>query len=163
MRRAFGICVVDCRGLFAEFREKRFVLLWRGSRDGFEASDFHTDRGYGREHFQAIHAGAVGYIRRYKPDPSLISFVFTLANLHNFPARKCGLKAEKKSEATRCHPRSEPTFLDIRVSDPCNSPWNGYTQLGLSYANDTGMDRTTLFTGSLGMIVKGIEVFEITN
>jgi hypothetical protein len=27
--------------LFDEFRGKRFVLLWRGSRDGFSARDFH--------------------------------------------------------------------------------------------------------------------------
>jgi chromosome segregation ATPase len=27
--------------LFDEFRPKRFVLLWRGSRDGFGARDFH--------------------------------------------------------------------------------------------------------------------------
>jgi hypothetical protein len=105
----------------------------------------------------------VGYIRRYKPDPSLRSFVFTPANPHNFPARKCGLNTEKKSEAIRCHPKPEPTLLDIRVSDPCNSPWNEYTQLGLPDANDTGMDRTTFFTGSLGLIVKEIEVFEITD
>jgi hypothetical protein len=27
---------------FAEFGGKRFTLLWRGSRDGFSARDFHS-------------------------------------------------------------------------------------------------------------------------
>jgi hypothetical protein len=31
----------DCPTLFAEFRGKRFTLLWRGSSDGFGARDFH--------------------------------------------------------------------------------------------------------------------------
>jgi hypothetical protein len=35
----------------------------------------------------------------YKADPSLKSFVFTLKNPQNFPARKFALKAEKKEEA----------------------------------------------------------------
>jgi hypothetical protein len=30
-----------CPALFAEFRGKGFTLLWRGSRDGFGARDFH--------------------------------------------------------------------------------------------------------------------------
>jgi hypothetical protein len=28
--------------LFDEFRHKKWQLLWRGSRDGFGASDFHS-------------------------------------------------------------------------------------------------------------------------
>jgi hypothetical protein len=31
---------MDFPALFAEFRGKRFALLWRGSRDGFGAPDF---------------------------------------------------------------------------------------------------------------------------
>jgi hypothetical protein len=34
--------VSDIASPFAEFREKQFVLLWRGSRDGFNATDFHS-------------------------------------------------------------------------------------------------------------------------
>jgi hypothetical protein len=32
----------------------------------------------------------------HKADPSLKSFLFTLKNPHNFPARRFALKAEKK-------------------------------------------------------------------
>ena len=33
--------LTDFPALFDEFRRKRFTLLWRGSRDGFGADDFH--------------------------------------------------------------------------------------------------------------------------
>jgi hypothetical protein len=33
--------VADFPALFPEFRGKRFTLLWRGSRNGFRAWDFH--------------------------------------------------------------------------------------------------------------------------
>jgi hypothetical protein len=36
-----SLIVADFQALFAEFGGKRFVLLWRGSRDGFAACDFH--------------------------------------------------------------------------------------------------------------------------
>jgi hypothetical protein len=37
-----SVIVADCLAFFAEFRGKRFTLLWRGSRDGFGARDFHV-------------------------------------------------------------------------------------------------------------------------
>jgi hypothetical protein len=36
-----SLIVADFPVLFAELRGKRFALLWRGSRDGFGARDFH--------------------------------------------------------------------------------------------------------------------------
>jgi hypothetical protein len=36
-----SLIVVDFPALFTEFGGKRFTLLWRGSRDGFGARDFH--------------------------------------------------------------------------------------------------------------------------
>jgi hypothetical protein len=59
-----SLILVDCLALFAEFRMKRFWLLWRGSRDGFDARDFHnradrvTDLWHG-EHFQRTSARGV--------------------------------------------------------------------------------------------------------
>jgi hypothetical protein len=35
------VIVPQCPPLFEEFRAKRFNLLWRGSRDGFGAKEFH--------------------------------------------------------------------------------------------------------------------------
>jgi hypothetical protein len=36
-----SLFVADFPALFAEFRGKRFTLLWCGSRDGFGVRDFH--------------------------------------------------------------------------------------------------------------------------
>jgi hypothetical protein len=41
LRDFASLIVAGFSALFAEFSEKRFVLLWRGSRDGFGARDFH--------------------------------------------------------------------------------------------------------------------------
>jgi hypothetical protein len=37
-----SVIISDFPEIFAEFRERQFWLLWRGSRDGFGAEDFHN-------------------------------------------------------------------------------------------------------------------------
>jgi hypothetical protein len=85
----------------------------------------------------------------FKADPSLRSFVFTLKNPHDFPARKFALKAEQKDLAINCYSSYGPHFYDIRVSDNCNANTDSYASVfGSSYANDTGLDGETFFTGA---------------
>jgi hypothetical protein len=63
--------ISDFPEIFAEFRGKRFEILWRGSRDGFAASEFHRRCDWHantlvvifkheREYFRRLHAGEVG-------------------------------------------------------------------------------------------------------
>jgi hypothetical protein len=111
--------------LFAEFRGKRWTLLWRGNRNGFHARDFlrrcdgHANTltfiedtkgnnfgafgpaAWESRKYDTEASRALGRNNYYKADPSLESFIFTLKNPHNFPARKFALKAEKKDEAIR--------------------------------------------------------------
>jgi hypothetical protein len=56
-----------------------------------------------------------------KADPSLKSFIFTLKNPHNFPARRFALKAERKDNAILCDSKRGPYFCDIAVFDNCNA------------------------------------------
>jgi hypothetical protein len=99
-----------------------------------------------------------------RADPSLKSFLFTLQNPHNVAAGRFALKAEKKDEAIYCHSDCGPHLWDIGVFDHCNANRNSYTyQFGICYANDTGLDGQTFFTGSKHFQVKEIEVFELTN
>jgi hypothetical protein len=99
----------------------------------------------------------------FKADDSLRSFVFTLKNPHNIPARRFALRAEKKRRAIRCDYEWGPHFGgDIGVSDECNANTRSFTFLGYIYTNDTGLDGMTVFTGSQGFRVKEIQVFEIT-
>jgi hypothetical protein len=171
--------------MFAEFQWKRFSLLWRGGRDGFAARDFHS-RCDGHANTLTVILDTNGnvfggfttvewesraslwwgnmYMFCNKPDASLKSFLFTLKNPHNVPARRFALKAEKKDEAIFCDSGRGPDFCDICVWDNCNTNTNSFTfNFGISYTNDTGLDGKTFFTGSETFKLKEIEVFEITD
>jgi hypothetical protein len=179
-----SVIVADFPALFAEFRGKRFTLLWRGGRNGFGARDFHR-RCDGHANTLTLIEDTAGNIfggftpvewesRKYDPkvfgrncykaDPSLKSFVFTLMNPHNFRARKFALKAEKKDEAIYCHSSKGPYFYGgSAVANDCNANTDSWTvNFGDSYANDTGLYGKTFFTGSEHFTVKEIEVFKIT-
>jgi hypothetical protein len=173
--------VPDFPVIFKEFREKKFTLLWRGSRDGFGGCAFHR-RCDGHANTLTVILDTDGNIFggftpvawksgdwHSKADPSLKSFLFTLMNPHNFPARRFALKAEKKDQAIYCNSWDGPRFgggmmggADICVRDNCNAKTNSATSLGNGYTNDTGVDGETFFTGSYQFQVKEIEVFEIT-
>jgi hypothetical protein len=179
-----SLIVADFPALFAEFGGKRFMLLWRGSRDGFGARDFHR-RCDGHANTLTLIEDTKGNIfgvftpvewesrdwngkskakdNRYKADRSLKSFLFTLKNPHNFPARKFALKAKEKDKAIKCWSLYGPYFSDICVYDNCNAYTLSCTCLGESYANDTDLDGKTFLTGPGNFTVKEIEVFEITD
>jgi hypothetical protein len=176
-----SLIVADFPALFAEFRGRSFTLLWRGSRDGFGVRDFHV-RCDGHGNTLTLIEDTAGNIfggftpvewesrtkgPYNKADPSLKSFLFTLKNPHNIPARKFALKAEEKDEAIRCDSSRGPNFQDIGVYDNCNANTHSYAYFdddGVdTYANDTGLNGLTFFTGSKWFTVKEIEVFEIAD
>jgi hypothetical protein len=181
--RLDSLIVSDCLEIFAEFSGKRFSVLWRGSRDGFRAHSFHG-RCDGHANTLTVILDTDGNVfggftpvewesREWngkhgrednclKADDSLKSFLFTLKNPHNIPARRFALKAEEKWAAIVCDSESGPFFWDIGVSDNCNANSLSHTFLGLVYTNDTGLDGNAVFTGSEHFQVKEIEVFEIT-
>jgi hypothetical protein len=176
--------VPDFPTLFEDFKQKHITLLWRGSCDGFHCWDFHG-RCDGRPNTLTVILDTHGYIFGgftpvewesskehwfrfdepfFKADPSLKSFLFTLKNPHNFPARRFALKAEGKDEAIECDSYCGPCFRDIWVSDDCNAENTNCTEyFGTMYDNDTGLNGKTFFTGSQKFKVKEIEVFEIRN
>jgi hypothetical protein len=99
-----------------------------------------------------------------KADDSLRSFVFTLKNPHNIPARRFGLNAACKQKALRCDSQWGPFFGDdIMIVDQCNASTESYTFLDYSYTNDTRLEADVVFTGSQCFKVREIEVFEITD
>jgi archaellum component FlaC len=166
--------------IFAEFRGKQFSVLWRGSRDGFKAKEFHR-RCDGHANTLTVILDTKGNIfggftpvewesgNSHKPekaDDSLKSFLFTLKNPHNIPPRRFALKDKMKHRALWCSPGCGPCFghgRDIAVEDNCNTNTRNKTPLGYSYTNDTGLSRDIVFTGSRHFQVKEIEVFEITD
>jgi hypothetical protein len=161
--------------IFAQFPGKRILLLWRGNPDGFSCGDIHARCD---EHANTLTVildtdgnvfggfTPVDWESRTsnytKADNSLRSFLFTLKNPHNIPARRFALKAEEKSSAIGCDSEWGPYFgCDIGVSSDCNAGSWSYISLGRDYTNDTGLDGRTVFTGSYRFQVKEIEVFEI--
>jgi hypothetical protein len=179
-----SLIIADFPALFAEFREKRFTLLWRGSRNGFGARDFHG-RCDGHAPTLTLIQDTEGNIfggftlvewesrpwngkwgwenNCRKADQSLKSFLFTLKNPHNSPARKFGLKAELKDRAILCDSSKGPHFCDITVSDDCSAKSGSWSWLGDAYANDTNLEGSTVLTGSVCFAVQEIEVFEIAD
>jgi hypothetical protein len=99
-----------------------------------------------------------------KSDDSLKSFLFTLKNPHNIPARKFALKAGRREYAIHCDSERGPSFgLDMWVCDNCNTNTDSSANLGEVSTNDTGLVGETVFTGSWNFKIKEIEVFEITD
>jgi hypothetical protein len=166
--------ISDFPEIFAEFRGKQISFLWRGSRDGFKAKEFHR-RCDGHSNTLTVILDTEGNVfggftpveweskYRFKVDDSLKSFLFTLKNPRNIPARIFPLEAEKKNQAIGCYSEWGPQFgNDIAVSDSCNPTTENGTYLGVSYTNDTGLDNDIVFTGSQKFQVTEVEVFEIT-
>jgi hypothetical protein len=98
----------------------------------------------------------------WKADDSFWSFVFTLKNPHDIPARRLALKPEAKWGAICCDSGGGPCFgNDIRISNNYNANTWCVASLGNGFTTDTGLDGKTVFTGSQFFHVKEIEVFEI--
>jgi hypothetical protein len=148
-------------------------LLYRGSRDGFAASNFHC-KCDGRSNTVSVIETTKGFIfggftptawdssNSSKGDSSQKSFLFTVKNPRGTEFRKFSLK--NPSKAIRCSVSYGPLFegyCDLGVHDNCNADANSWTNLGEGYTNDTGIDGTRVFTGEQNFTVKEIEVFTI--
>jgi hypothetical protein len=179
-----SLIVWDFPELFEAFTQKQFTLLWRGSRDGFRAGDFHS-RCNRHANTLTVILDTDGNIfggftpvkwesrkwngksgredNCYKTDPSLKSFLFTLKNPHNLPPQSFALKGEKNVHAIRCDSECGPHFGDINVFDFCNTNNRNFTyRFGTTYINDTERNGAAFFTDSKFFQVKEIEVFEIS-
>jgi hypothetical protein len=159
--------------IFAAFRQRRFVLLWRGTSDGFGANEFHR-RCDGHPNTLTVILDMKGNIfgaftpltwdstSGYKADSTLQSFLFTLKNPHKILPRRFALKATKMGEAIFCRYDWGPGWSDIAVYDNCHANAANFTsRFGHTYNSDVGVDATTFFTGSPSFQVKNIEVLEI--
>jgi hypothetical protein len=156
---------------------KRWTVLWRGSRDGFTAKEFHR-RCDGHANTLTLILDTDGNVfggftpvkwqtrGGSKGDDSLRSFLFTLKNPHGVPPRKFALKADKKQYAIDCRSTEGPDFgsNDMVVLDNCNMRSCSYTHgdgCDRRYERDTAFKY--VFTGAQYFTVKEIEVFEIIN
>jgi GTPase SAR1 family protein len=157
-----------------EYKFCRFELLWRGSRDGFGAQDFHKRcdghaptitlirdlngnifGGFTRISWESPFRG------KMKEDPTNETIVFTLKNPWNCAATIFGQL--RPSSAIRVDRKRGPCFGDgvLMISDDCGKQKNESGKIEVSFHNDTGYDGTTLLTGSSTFHVSEIEVLEL--
>jgi predicted nucleic acid-binding Zn-ribbon protein len=129
--------------LFEEFRRKCFNLLWRGSRDGFTAKEFHRRCDSHANTLSLIldtDGNVFGGFTSVKwenncgrkGDDSLRSFLFILKSPHGVPPRKFTLREERKECAIYCDSGYcafglNNCYSDILISDNCNASRNSWT------------------------------------
>ena len=154
-----------------------FELLYRGTRDGFGAGDFHrecddkgktlvliknTSRhvfgGFASVPWMSSSSGA------WKPAPG--SFLFTLTNMHGIQPTKFPLKNENDKNAIYHRSDRGPSFgggHDIFVSSGCDTETGSYGNFPYTYNDTTGKGKGVFssYTNTQNFQVQEIEVFKV--
>ena len=157
---------------------KNFELIYRGSRDGFGANDFHRlcdNKGKTLVLIKNTSGHVFGGFAVPWESPSSSdtwkqapgSFLFTLTNMYGIQPTKFPLKDENNGKVI-CHNNGyQPTFgcVDFYVSSDCNTNTSSYTNFPSSY-NDTTRKGNSIFSSNSGnshFQVQEIEVFKVLN
>ena len=132
----------------------RFTLLYRGSRDGFRAEDFHSKcdgkgntltilkangfvfGGFTSASWESCDTG------KNKSDSN--AFLFSLTNKDNKP---CKMKIQPFNYAIICHSKRGPAFGivcidDICIADNANTNTNSFSSLGHSFKHPQYAENT---------------------
>jgi hypothetical protein len=161
-----------------EFSPKdKWSLLYRGSRDGFGAKDFHSKCDGHLNTLTIIKAKASGFIfggfttvswessayGKYKSDAN--AFIFSLTNRDN-QSLKMKIKTNKHQNAILCYSEYGPTFgNDMCIKNNANATMDSLSNLGFAYkkhpqyAYGTNEARTFL-AGSQKFQLDEIEVYQ---
>ena len=166
---------------------ENIVLIYRGSRDGFQAKTFHEKCDYKGETLTIIEStdgyifggyteinwdstvwnGRIGEKNNSRRDGTGNDFVFTLKNPHGIRPSKYNMKKSFLSHSICCDANLGPIFgcNDIRIEDNCNTTKNRFTfydfEKGEYCFHDTTGKKRLLFTGNTSFLVKEIEVFNV--
>jgi hypothetical protein len=123
----------------------KWSLLYRGTRDGFGAKDFHSKCNGHANTLTLLKAKESSYIfggftttdwdssNGYISDPN--AFIFSLTNKDNQPI-KMKINPNEHHRAIYCHSDNGPTFgsgHDIYIANNANKTWNSYSDLGRTY------------------------------
>jgi hypothetical protein len=154
----------------------KWSLLYRGTRDGFGAKDFHSKCDDHSNTLTILKAKESSYIfggfsavnwessNGYKSDPN--AFIFSLTNIENKPI-KMKIDSKRHQYAIRCNSDYGPTFgggHDIYVANNANTGMNSVSNLGRTYRHpqyEEGTDEAkTLLAGSFQFQLDEIEVYK---
>jgi hypothetical protein len=152
-------------------QDQRWTLIYKASRDGFDANAFHThcnnkgptitivqsNTGYLFGGYTAVAWTSDG---NYKNDTT--AFLFTLTNPHNIPSTKYPINPGNAGNAVYHHSGYGPTFgsgHDLHLVANSNSS-NSSIGFPNGYIDTTGKGKNT-FTGSSSFLTFDIEVFKL--
>ena len=156
---------------------EKWSLLFRGSRDGFSANDFHSKCDGHSNTLTILKAKQTSYIfgafttvdwessswpGKYKSDPN--AFIFSLTNKENKPMK---MRPNKYENAVYTYAQYGPTFgrgYDIFIANDANTTTDSYSNFGYSYTHpqyEYGTNAAqTLLAGSMYFQLDEIEVYQ---
>ena len=162
-----------------EFSSKdKWTLLYRGSRDGFGAANFHSKSDGHKNTLTILKASGTSFIfggfasinwdssseinwninsSGYKSDPN--AFLFSLTNRDNKPSK---MRQINTTCSIYCDSGYGPTFgiNDIYVCDNANTTAGSYSKLGSYYQHPQPDQGQSYLAGSYNFQLSEIEVYQ---
>jgi len=159
----------------------KWSLLYRGTRDGFGASNFHSKCDGHNNTLTILKSKESSYIfggyttvywesselpGEYKIDGK--AFIFSLTNKDNLPL-KMKINSNRQHRAIFCNPELGPIFgsSDIAISNDANSTIDSSSGLGATYKHPLYVygsnEAKTFLSGSYNFQLDEIEVYKLRN
>jgi hypothetical protein len=152
----------------------KWSLLYRGTRDGFGSSDFHSKCDGHANTLTILKAKESKFIfggftttdwdssSRWKSDP--YAFIFSLTNRAN-KSIKMKIKLNEHHRAIDCDARDGPTFgCDIFIADNANTTNESHSNLGFTYKHPQytlgTIEAQSFLAGSFHFQLDEIEVYQ---
>jgi hypothetical protein len=148
----------------------KWTLLYRGTRDGFAAANFHSKCDGHSNTLTILKVHGTSYIfggfasvswdgsGQYKSDPS--AFLISLTNKDNQP---CKMRQINITKSIRCDSDYGPTFgggYDIAIANNANVRAGSYSVLGGSYEHPQPSQGGSYLAGSQYFQLSEIEVYQ---
>jgi hypothetical protein len=148
----------------------KWTLLYRGTRDGFGAADFHSKCDGHKNTLTILMARDTSYkfggftsiewdtSCKYKHDQH--AFLFSLTNRNNKPSK---MKQIKINHSIYCHPDFGPIFgsgHDLAVCDSSFVYAKSYSRLGSGYKHPDITQSGSYLAGSIEFQLSEIEVYQ---
>ena len=156
-------------------KQTKLELLYRASRDGWRATDFHSKCDNKGATVTVIKSTGGSVFGGYADVawassgqwlPSSNAFPFALQYPSGVAPVKMPLTQAPHPNAIHDHSSHGPTFgngHDIHVADNANSNTNSYTNVGPAYQLPAGQDARCFLTGTGNFQTAEIEVFRVTS
>jgi hypothetical protein len=147
----------------------KWTLLYRGTRDGFGAANFHSKCDDHNNTLTILKAHGTSYIfgglttvtwessHQFKADPN--AFLFSLTNKDNQPSK---MRQIKTDFSIYCNSGYGPTFglNDILICNNANTTAGSLSNLGYSYQHPQPSQGQSYLAGSYQFQLSEIEVYQ---